>query len=227
MPWQECNPMNERLKFAARLLRGEDGGAVPRVRRVAEDRLQDPRPLQRDRPRRAHRPLASTLSPRQSIALPDRDADRSAEARQAELGRAEDQGKARTALSGRACAGNQHNPCGSRPPRSGQAQNGAAEQGEGNAALSCPPAQRRMVRRLQGRVHARRSALLLPVCRIAKRRQVSSLRRVGGASSNIARRIDDHTPAIPALTARRSRPARRIPIPVETPGSGLAAAYKL
>ena len=30
MPWKECNPMDERLKFIARLLDGgEVGGAVP------------------------------------------------------------------------------------------------------------------------------------------------------------------------------------------------------
>src|ERR1700730_16870827 len=34
VPWKECNLMDERHKFIARLLNGEreDGGAVPRVR---------------------------------------------------------------------------------------------------------------------------------------------------------------------------------------------------
>src|SRR6266705_2903659 len=48
-----------------------------------------------------------------------------------------------------------------RSPRPGQAQNGAEEQNQGNRTFPSRPAQRPVVRRLQGRVHARRSALLL------------------------------------------------------------------
>ena len=93
MPWKECKPMDERLKFIARLLDGEKMAvAVPRVRHLPQDRLQDPHALQRDRPGRAHRSLAPALSARQPAAVPDRDADRPAQAGQAELGRAEDQG---------------------------------------------------------------------------------------------------------------------------------------
>jgi putative transposase len=44
--------MDERLKFIARLLDGEKMAAVPRVRHLTQDRLQDPHPLQRDRPGR-------------------------------------------------------------------------------------------------------------------------------------------------------------------------------
>ena len=38
--------MDERLKFVARLLEGEDGGALPRVRYLSQDRLQNLLPLQ-------------------------------------------------------------------------------------------------------------------------------------------------------------------------------------
>src|SRR4029077_17202740 len=65
----------------------------PSVRYLAQDRLQDPHALQRNRSGRAYRPLAPALPPREPAALPDRDADRALEAGQAELGGAEDQGK--------------------------------------------------------------------------------------------------------------------------------------
>ena len=70
-------------------------------------------------------------------ALPDRDADRALEAGQAELGGAEDQGKAGPALSGCAHAGDQHGACGSRSPRPGQAQMGWSNRAKGTA-LSLP-----------------------------------------------------------------------------------------
>ena len=45
MPWKECNQMDERLKFIARLLDGEKMAVVCRVRHLPQDRLQDPHPL--------------------------------------------------------------------------------------------------------------------------------------------------------------------------------------
>jgi hypothetical protein len=65
--------MDERLKFIARLLDGEKIGAVPSIRHLAQDRLQDPHALQRQWPGRADRPLAPALSACQPAALPDRD----------------------------------------------------------------------------------------------------------------------------------------------------------
>ena len=119
--------MDERLKFIARLLDGEKMAVLCRqFLHLAQDRLQDPHALQRNRSGRPYRPLAPALPPREPAALPDRDADRALEAGQAELGGAEDQGKAGPALSGCAHAGDQHGACGSRSPRPGQAQNGAA-----------------------------------------------------------------------------------------------------
>ena len=47
MPWKECHVVDERLRFVARLLDGEKMTAALRgVRDLAEDRLQDLRPLQ-------------------------------------------------------------------------------------------------------------------------------------------------------------------------------------
>jgi len=54
------------------------------------------------RPGRAHRSLAPALPPCQPTVISDRDADRAAEAGQAELRRAKDQGKAGPAPSARA-----------------------------------------------------------------------------------------------------------------------------
>jgi hypothetical protein len=43
MPEQECNLLDERLKFNSGLLDGEKMAVLPSVRRLAEDRLQNPR----------------------------------------------------------------------------------------------------------------------------------------------------------------------------------------
>ncbi len=130
--------------------RGDDVGAVPGVRHLAQDRLQDPRALPRLRGGGADRPLAPTLPARQPAALPDRDADRQAEAGEASLGRAEDQGAAGAALSGCAAAGDLHGARGARPPRAGEAPQEAAQSGHGHASVVLQRAQRAVVRRLQG-----------------------------------------------------------------------------
>src|SRR6516225_1976573 len=83
--------------------------------------------LQRNWLGRAHRPVAAALPPCQSAARPDRDADRSLEAGQAELGSPEDPGKIGPALSRRAYAGDQHGACGARSPWPGQASNQAPQ----------------------------------------------------------------------------------------------------
>ncbi len=43
MPWNECKPTDERLRFVARLLEGEkeDGAAVLGVRHLPGHQLQD------------------------------------------------------------------------------------------------------------------------------------------------------------------------------------------
>ena len=133
--------MDERRKFIARLLDGEKMARLcRRVRDLAQDRLQDPRALQRARTRGAHRPLAPAVSPRQPASLPDRDADRAPQAGEAELGRAEDQGAAEAALPGCAHAGDQHGARGARPPRLGQARRGRRNRAKGTALSNpCQP----------------------------------------------------------------------------------------
>src|SRR5439155_19108039 len=70
--------------------RGEDGGTVPGVRRLAQDRLQDLPALQGLRARRTDRSLSPALPPGEPAALSDREADRAAQAGATQLGRSED-----------------------------------------------------------------------------------------------------------------------------------------
>ena len=69
MPWKECSVMEERLRFVARLLDGEAmTRGVPGVRHLAQDRLQDLRPLQGARAGGADRSLAAAGALRQPAA---------------------------------------------------------------------------------------------------------------------------------------------------------------
>ena len=91
MPWKECHVMDERLRFVARRLEGEKMAAlVRRVRDLAQDRLQDFRPVQGLRAEGVHGSQPTAVSPGQSVAAADRGHDRAAEAGVSRLGRAED-----------------------------------------------------------------------------------------------------------------------------------------
>ena len=164
MPWKECH-----VDGRASPLRGpparrrEDGGAVPRVRDLAQDRLQDLRAVQGLRPPRADRSQPTPVPARQPAAASDRDADRAAEAGVSRAG-----ARRRSARSSRRLHPDVQSPAistvhavldrhGLVTPR--RRRRAPAPQG---TPLSQPDAaQRPVVRRLQGRVHARRSALLL------------------------------------------------------------------
>ena len=126
--------MDERLRFVARLARRrEDGGAVPRVRYLAQDRLQDLPALQGLRPRWPDRSQPPALPARQPAAVPDREADRPAQARAAELGRAEDPREAAPPHSDVHSPGDQHRARGARSPWPGQPRSQAPPQGAGHA----------------------------------------------------------------------------------------------
>ena len=100
MPWKACKPMDERLKFIARLLDGEK--MAPLAREFGISRKIGYKILKRynDRPRRINRSLAAALPPCQPAAGPDRGADRAMQAGQATLGRSEDTRTAGPALFG-------------------------------------------------------------------------------------------------------------------------------
>ena len=135
--------MDERLKFIARLLDGEKMAGL--CREFGISRKTGYKILTRyneigldgltDRSRRPYRHA-------NQLPVPDRDADRAPQAGQAELGRAEDQGKTGPALSGCAHARDQHGARGARPPWPGQAANAGGATGPTGTALSLPgPAQ--------------------------------------------------------------------------------------
>src|SRR5437868_5547023 len=71
-----------------------NGSAVPRVRCLAQDWLQDLPTLQRLRTGRADRSQPATVPAGESAAVTNREADRSAQARATELGGAQDPRKA-------------------------------------------------------------------------------------------------------------------------------------
>ena len=162
MPWKECHVEDERLRFVARLLDGEKmARAVPRVRDLAEDRLQDLRPLRdcgveglTDRSRRPYRHA-------NRLPMVDREADRAAEAGISRAGArrrfASGCGSAAASSSARRSA--RCTPCSigmawsrARPP---------PRRGRTARPVAADHAERAVVCRLQGRVHARRSAILL------------------------------------------------------------------
>jgi hypothetical protein len=81
VPWKECNQMDERLKFIARLLDGEKMTVL--CRQFGISRKTGYKILTRDNEiglEGLDLPLAPALPPREPAALPDRDADRAPEA---------------------------------------------------------------------------------------------------------------------------------------------------
>lgn len=152
VPWQECNRMDERLKFrCAGSGWREDRGALPPVRHLPQDRchkiisrynacglegLTDP----------SRRPYRHA----NQASIPNREADCACQAGEAELGRTEDQGTTGAVLPGRANAGDLNRARGARPQRAGRAPQATAKQGTGNTILPTVSSERLVVRRLQG-----------------------------------------------------------------------------
>jgi transposase InsO family protein len=89
--------------------RREHDGGVPGVRHIAQDRLQDFRPLQGARACRPDRSLAAAGAIRQPAARAGRDPDRSPQGREAALGRAQDS-RTSGAAAVRRRQGPQHHP---------------------------------------------------------------------------------------------------------------------
>src|SRR5947207_9891739 len=142
MPWKVCEPMDERLKFVARLLDGEKMAAL--CREFGISRKTGYKIITRynscgiegltDRSRRPYR-HANQLPVQIATLIVRLKQDRPT------WGGSEDQGEACTPLSGGAHACDQHGACGSRSPRLGQAQNETTQQGNGNPTLSATTAQ--------------------------------------------------------------------------------------
>src|SRR5437899_3709800 len=161
MPWKECHVMDERLRFVARLLEGEK--MAPLCAAFGISRKTGYKIFERykdcgiaaftDRSRRPYRqanrlsaPIEATIV-RLKREYPGWGAPK--------IGRS-------CASRSRACSsGDQHGPCGARPPRPGEAPPPSPAPGRRHRALARGGAECPLVCRLQGRVHARQSAVLL------------------------------------------------------------------
>jgi integrase len=141
--------------------RREDGGAVPRIRYLSQDRLQDLLPLQGLRPGGADGSQPPALPARLPAAVSDRELDPSAQARAPQLGSSEDPGEDPQEAQRDSTAGDQHRACRARSARLGQSTSPQTLQGRGHRAVTSAATERAVVRRLQRRVHAGRQALLL------------------------------------------------------------------
>ena len=209
MPWRESSVMEERLRFVARLLEGEAmTRCVPGVRHIAQDRLQDLRPLQGARAGGPDRPLAAAGALRQPAA-----AARS-RALIVRLKREKPHWGARKIreLLVRRLAGDVRVPAKSTVhavldrhglvKRSG----GPRHRAQRHAAVGRRQPQRSVVRRLQGRVQARQWPLLLPADRHRPGLALPAAVRSAG--------IDPRRPCLHGLRAAvpRARPARRHPL---------------
>src|SRR5207248_573462 len=142
MPWQECNQMDERVKFIAGLLDGEKMAVL--CRRFGISRKTGYKILNRynscglegltDRSRRPYRHANQLPIQIETLIVQSKQERLS-------LGSPEDTGTAGAALSGCAHAGNQHGACGSGSPWAGQIQKATAPQGQRDTAVDERPAQ--------------------------------------------------------------------------------------
>ena len=163
MPWNECKPMDERLRFVARLLEGEKMAPLCRefgISRVTGYKIFD----------RYKECGLDGLNDRSKAALPPGQqatvSGRAGDPRHQEgvpvLGRAEDPRQADPRIPDDPATRDQHHPRRARPPRPRQAPQAPPLQGLRHPTDRRPRAQRPLVRRLQGRVPARQSPVLLP-----------------------------------------------------------------
>ena len=162
MPWKECHVMDERLRFVARLLEGEkmaplcaEFGISRKTGYKIFDRYKDCGVQAfSDRSRRPYRqanrlpaPIEATIV-RLKREYPGWGAPKIRE-------------KLRQQFTGAAPAGDQHGPCRARSAPPGHHRRRRRRPARGHRALAADRAECAVVCRLQRRVHARQSALLL------------------------------------------------------------------
>ena len=183
MPWKECHVMDERLRFVARLLEGEkmtalcaEFGISRKTGYKIYDRYKDCGVVGlSDRSRRPQR-QANQLPP-------------PVEARIVRLkreypgwGAPKIREKLRQQVPDAALPGDQHGACRARSPRAGAPAAAAPAARDGTALTRPGRAKCPLVRRLQRRIHARQSALLLSADDHRFREPLSAhLRGVGDA----------------------------------------------
>ena len=133
--------------------------------------------------------------------------------------------KLRQQFTGVAAAGDQHRPCGARSPRPGaRAGAGGARRADGHGAVAADRAERAVVRRLQGRVHARRSALLLSADdhRLRQPLSADAARRCRPRRRNTPSRSSS-APSRNSACRRRSAPTTACPSPRPTRSTASAS----
>jgi hypothetical protein len=152
-----------------------DGGAVPGVRHLAQDRAQDLHAVQGVRARSLARPVAPAAAQCQAAADAGGGADRRAEAGEAALGGAQAPRAAGEAARGRrAGAGALDHPRRARPPRPGRAPMPTAAARHRHGLVAAGGAERSVVHRLQGRVPPRQPPLVLSAHRHRPARALST-----------------------------------------------------
>ena len=166
MPWNECKPMDERLRFIARLLEGEK--MAPVCREFGISRVTGYKIFERYKECGLDGLHDRSKAPyRQANKLPFQ-VERAILGIKKEypiLGRAEDPRQADPRVPDDPAARGEHDPRRARSQRPRQAPQAPALQGLRHATVRRPRAQRALVRRLQGRVPARQPAVLLPAHR--------------------------------------------------------------
>ena len=162
MPWKECHVVDERLRFIARRLDGEKMAGLCREFSISRKtgykiyvRYKDCG-LEglTDRSRRPYRHANRLPMQIETLTV-------SLKKEYPRWGAPKIRERLRRRYSGLGCPPYQHRPRGARPAWSGDPPEAAPVPSHGHRALPANDAQRALVCRLQGRVHAHRPALLL------------------------------------------------------------------
>ena len=151
-----------------------DGRTLQRVRHLPQDRLQDLRSLPGMRSAGADRQEPASLSLCQSTSFSGRKLHSEREARAPQLGCSQNSRAVDPPVLRYSDSGQKHHPCGAGSPRSGRAPRSRATSRPGHGVIPRTESQRVVVHRLQGRVLARQSSILLPADRHRSRQPFSS-----------------------------------------------------
>ena len=152
--------MDERLQFVARRL--ADGGTLQGVRHFTQDRLQDLRSLSGLWHSGAHRQEPPSVPLCQPTSFPGGKLCFECEARAPQLGCSENPRALDPQIFRYLHPCQKHHSCGTRSPRLGRAARPGASSCARNCSLFRAAAQRAVVHRLQRRVPAGKSPILLP-----------------------------------------------------------------
>lgn len=163
MPWKECHIVDERVRFVARLLDGEQMAGLCKEFGISRktgykiyDRYRDHGALGlTDRSRRPYRHANQLPLPIEAHIV-------RLKREYPTWGAPKIRARLRRKYPRPPLPGDQHGPRRPGSPRPGRAARPASLQGQGDSAVTPRAAERALVRRLQRGIHARRSAILLP-----------------------------------------------------------------